>query len=97
MTPNERITAMEARRRVVKAGDRVRLLMPYSEVCMHMQVAGRVMTVELIGGTYAGGQTYIVAQLRNDDESAFSAPIGTGEAGLYGSPCGEMYCYPAEG
>lgn len=97
MTPNERIAAMEARRRVVKAGDRVRLLMPHSEVCMHMRVAGLTMTVDLIGGTYPGGQTYVVAQLRNEDGSVFSSPIGTGEAGIYGATCGEMYCYPVEG
>lgn len=84
---------LAARRRLVKVGDRVRLRMPYSEVCMHMRVAGEVMTVELLGGEYVSGMPYVVAQLYGADGSAFSLPIGTGEAGFYG-PCNAMYCYP---
>lgn len=42
-------------RTVVHAGDRVRLELQYSEVCMHMRVAGKVMTVELVEtGCYCG-------------------------------------------
>jgi hypothetical protein len=70
----------------VRPGDRVRLLLPHSEVCMHMGVAGRVMTVEVTTGEHP------TAQLLNDDGSRFSFPILTAEAGILGS-AGSLYCY----
>jgi hypothetical protein len=77
--------------RVLRPGDRVRLELPHSEVCMHMRVAGRVMDVELTDGEHT------MAQLLNPDGSAFSLPITTGEAGIYGSPRDGYYCYPEGG
>jgi hypothetical protein len=76
-------------------GDRVRLELPYSEVCMHMRVAGRVMTVEVIGGEFPDGRQWYAAQLHHDDGRPFSAPILTGEAGIHGYG-DEMHCYPAD-
>jgi hypothetical protein len=48
--------------------------LPYSEVCMHMRVAGRLMWVARIGER--------MAQLYDDGGRKFSAPITSGEAGL---------------
>lgn len=64
-------------------GMKVLLEIPYSEVCMHMGVAGTVMGVELIS---ARG-----AQLIKDGRK-FSAPILPSEAGLYHDEYG-YYCY----
>ena len=33
----------------LKVGDRATVELPFSEVCMHMQVAGKLMTIELVG------------------------------------------------
>jgi len=41
------IEEYQARRRETGPGARVRLELPFSEVCMHMRVAGTVMTVEI--------------------------------------------------
>jgi hypothetical protein len=62
----------------VRPGDHVRIELPFSEVCMHMRVAGRVMDVRMTEGRYP------MAQLLNPDGSEFSAPILTTEAGIYG-------------
>ena len=74
--------------RTIQPGDRVRLELPYSEVCMHMRVAGRVMDVRMTGGRYP------MAQLLNPDGSEFSFPITTGEAGIYGDIERGFYYYP---
>jgi hypothetical protein len=76
------------RRIPIKPGDRVPLELPYSEVCMHMRVAGRVMDVQLTDGEYP------MAQLMNEDGSEFSLPVTTGEAGIYGTLRDGFYCYP---
>ena len=74
--------------RAIRPGDRVRLELPYSEVCMHMRVAGRVMDVRMTEGRYP------MAQLLNADSSEFSFPITTGEAGIFGDVDRGFYCYP---
>ena len=74
--------------RTVRPGDRVRIELPYSEVCMHMRVAGMVMGVRMTEGRYP------MAQLMNPDGSEFSAPILTAEAGIYGDVERGFYCYP---
>lgn len=61
----------------VAVGDVVRVRLPWSEVCMHMQVAGQAMYVAIVD---AGGQP--AAQLITDDGSRFSFPILLGEAGI---------------
>lgn len=57
----------------IKIGETREMTLPYSEVCMHMRVAGKTMLVECL----ANG-----AQLRNLDGSVFSFPITHGEAGI---------------
>ena len=51
-------------------------LLPHSEVCMHMRVAGQKRFVRLL----PGGR---MAQIYNADFSCFSSPITYGEAGFY--------------
>jgi hypothetical protein len=75
--------------------DEVRIELPHSEVCMYMKVACKVMTVQLLPDSRNGG---VVAQLRNEDGSDFSFPIGTGEAGIYTEYVNDhpfYYCYVA--
>lgn len=48
--------------------------LPYSEVCMHMRVAGRTMWVRTVSPW--------MAQIIADDGRPFGAPITRGEAGL---------------
>lgn len=51
------------------------IAMPYSEVCMHMGIAGKGMLVEPLDNG--------MAQLYDPDTgAAFSAPITKGEAGI---------------
>ncbi len=53
----------------VQAGDVVRLRLPWSEVCIHMRVAGKPMNIQVVvEGTSA------VAQLLTDDGTRFSFP-----------------------
>jgi len=72
------VTARNIERVDVEPGEVVRLEIPYSEVCMHMRVAGRVMDVLLT--TSAAG--YAKAQLLQDDGTPFSFPIAPEEAGI---------------
>lgn len=60
---------------MVKAsvGDYLQVRLPYSEVCMHMMVAGQVMWCEVL-------ETGV--QLRDEHGAPFSFPISHGEAGI---------------
>lgn len=49
------------------------LELPYSEVCMHMKIAGKTMWVEPVGSN--------AAQLYDEFGRPFSFPITKGEAG----------------
>jgi len=60
--------------RRVKVGEVVNVMLPYSEVCMHLKVAGRTRPVEIL----ATG-----AQILNWDGTNFSFPVTHGEAGIY--------------
>jgi hypothetical protein len=73
-------------RMYLQAGDVVRVRLPYSEVCIHMQVAGKPMNVQLL---YEGRSP--MAQLFKDDGSRFSFPILLGEAGIYTDDAGHHY------
>lgn len=68
--------------KVVKPGDIVKVTLPFSEVCMHMRVAGDVMAVKVLEHG---------VQLLNDDGSNYSFPITHGEAGIYTPMVGEWY------
>lgn len=61
--------------------------MPWSEVCLHMNIADKVMTVVLIGEN-PPYDTY--AQLYKDGEP-FSFPITHGEAGILYDPINEEF------
>lgn len=73
----------------VEVGERVIIECPYSEVCMHMRVAGRRMGAELQPSGWS-------VQLFTLDGQPYSAPITTGEAGFYHDQ-GKIYTYLAEG
>jgi hypothetical protein len=57
----------------VYEGDYLTVLLPYSEVCMHLRVAGTVMWAQVL----ADG-----VQLRDEHGAPYSFPIGHGEAGV---------------
>jgi hypothetical protein len=57
----------------VTEGDYLKVVLPFSEVCMHMRVAGEEMWVEVLPHG---------AQLRDEHGAPFSFPIGHGEAGV---------------
>ena len=67
--------------------DRWVATMPYSEVCVHMKIAGTKMHCE-----FASNTSYPMVQLYTTDEKRFSAPVTTGEAGVYGDSRG-FYTY----
>lgn len=69
----------------IKPGETVSTILPHSEVCIHMRVAGKRANVELLNERMA--QLYI-------DGRPFSAPITYGEAGIYRNEDGTFYCYP---
>jgi hypothetical protein len=71
-------------KRYITQGQRVPNVLPYSEVCMHMRVAGEVLEVELVGSAYPMAQLY-------KDGQRYSAPITTGEAGIYRDYDGRYY------
>lgn len=58
-------------------GQRYHVRMPYSEVCMHMRIAGTIMEVELV----PINEYRAMAQLYQDGR-AFSFPILASEAGI---------------
>jgi hypothetical protein len=70
----------------VQVGDVVRVRLPYSEVCIHMRVAGKPMNVQVVGDGDSA-----VAQLLNDDGSRFSFPVLLGEAGIHTDGTGRHY------
>jgi hypothetical protein len=71
-------------KRRVTVGETVELLLPWSEVCMHMEVADQVRSVLV---------TDTGAQLLNEDGTEGSFPITHGEAGLYRDAEG-LYALP---
>ncbi len=71
----------------VEPGKKYRVLMPYSEVCMFMQIADKPMLIEMIN------EKYPVIQLYKEDGSIYSFPITTGEAGVYYNSEDGYYTY----
>lgn len=63
-------------KRYVVPEERLTIIAPHSEVCMHMQVAGKPMLAMLLPSRNA-------AQLFTLDGREFSAPVTPGEAGFY--------------
>lgn len=69
----------------IRPGERVKVRLPWSEVCMSMRVAGKVMWAELVEDGAA-------IQLYDAEGDKFSFPITLGEAGFYRSgPSGLPY------
>lgn len=58
----------------VSIGERVRVRLPYSEVCMHLRVAGQVREVEVLENG---------AQILDENGRRFSFPVTHGEAGIF--------------
>ncbi|QDN54060.1 hypothetical protein [Streptomyces sp. S1D4-20] len=74
------------RRTTVKAGDTVLMRIGYSEVAVHMRVAGKLMPVRIT----TGGR-YPMAQILGDYAHPFGGAITLGEAGLYTDSEGTIY------
>lgn len=77
-------------RSYVQPGRVVLVELPYSEVCMHMRVAGYLALAELTAGRYPA------VQLWTCNGRPFSMPILPGEAGFYNDGSG-WYVYPPTG
>jgi hypothetical protein len=75
---------MSYQRVYVRRGTKFANVMPHSEVCMHMRVAGKTMGCELVG------PRPMVQLFDIESQRPFSAPILTGEAGIY-EENGEFY------
>jgi hypothetical protein len=73
----------------IKPGEKGRKVMPHSEVCMHMRIAGKVMDFELLDKEYPSVQLYTDI----DNKHYFSSPITYGEAGVHRDNAG-FYYYP---
>jgi hypothetical protein len=70
-------------RRLIGPNQEFTVQLPYSEVCMHLRVAGTRMRARLEQGG--------MVQLLGPDGSPFSFPITAGEAGLDHDPQGGWY------
>ncbi len=78
-------------RKTLKPGERVEILLPYSEVCMHMQVSDHRAMAELTKSQWPGIQLY------KRDGTAYSGSITTGEAGVKHDDDGYYFYPPAPG
>lgn len=65
------------RKRYIQPGEKVRVEVPHSEVCIYMRVAGQVIDVEILPTEHG-----FCAQLWRDGRE-FSSPVTDGEAGVY--------------
>ena len=82
----------------LKPGDTVIVLLPHSEVCMHMKIAGKLARVRLIEDTDTlRPMAQILEWNINPGNEAcyweFTAPVLPGEAGIHQSEAGAFYCY----
>lgn len=68
----------------IKRGETGRKIMPHSEVCMYMQIAGQTFDFYLKKGEYSG------VQLLKDGRE-YSGSITTGEAGVFQDEDGFYY------
>lgn len=71
----------------IPLGSTVRLTVPFSEVAMHLKVAGRTMRVRLVDAN--------AAQLLDDDGLPLSFPVLPSEAGIFRDADG-CYAYDAQ-
>ncbi len=73
---------------MILPGRLYRAPMAHSEVCIHLQVAGRPMLFRLLDRR--------MVQLYRENGEPYSAPILTCEAGVHEWENGEMVCYGAQ-
>lgn len=66
----------------VEVGETIMIVLPYSEVCMHMRVAGKALPVRILEHG---------AQIIDEDGGLCGAPVTWGEAGIYMDHQGQMY------
>lgn len=92
---------LKPKRFSIRPGMQGRKVMPHSEVCMHMQIAGKYMDFRLL----RSAQGYVSVQLYFPDDGddrwtrRYSGPITTGEAGIFLEIRGDTlrhYYYPHE-
>jgi len=76
---------MEHKRVYVQHDEFFQNVMPHSEVCMHMGIAGKEMGCKLVG------ERPMVQLYDFQTWKPFSAPILTGEAGVYTDADGGHY------
>ncbi|WP_157734534.1 MULTISPECIES: hypothetical protein [unclassified Frankia] len=65
------------------------VVLPWTEVCMHLGVAGRRMSCQVQTSPGRGA----AVQLLDDDGRPFSFPITLGEAGFHTDADGRIYTY----
>jgi hypothetical protein len=87
---DEAATAL--RRRTVTPGQRVRVMAPFSEVCMHMRVAGHEMDAVLLERIDGDRRWYSAQLYQPGSATPVSFPITTGEAGIFDGDDG-FYTY----
>ena len=93
----------------VEADELYSAYMPFSEVCMHMRVAGKRMWFKMYNLPHPMVQLYYRRGEKKQGDIAitplevFSGPITTGEAGIYHQGTNEeyrvgigFYCYPEQ-
>lgn len=73
----------------VTPGQLVIKYMPYSEVMMHMRIAGKVMPLELT----KHNMVQLIDPVYNE---TFSSPVTPGEAGLYWDDKANQYYFTQE-
>ena len=78
----------------VKVGDRVVKIMPHSEVCIHMGIAGKPMVCEILRSPCGNGGCQAAVQLYDLDNNEFSFPILESEAGFYWDYQGKYLYFP---
>ncbi len=63
----------------VEPGETTTVVLPYSEVCMHLRVAGKRMRCMVT----TSDRRHLQVQLLDDDARPFSFPVTLGEAGFF--------------
>jgi hypothetical protein len=78
----------------IRPGERAEIELPFSEVCMHMKVAGKRLPVELVETPqYLSEHFSYHAQIFDADGNKMGAPVTLGEAGIYRTDANFFYHY----
>lgn len=77
----------------IAIGQRGRKLMPHSEVCLHMRIAGKYMDFEVRVGSV---QLFVTDDSTPRFTQHFSSTITRGEAGVKRDDDSELYYLPHE-